>query len=175
MKGYTIQKSIELLEKKAGSGSGGASTAAEVSFDNTGTGLASTNVQTAISEVNTNVGGLSGRFDYSTVEKVVGKWIDGRDIYQKTFDAGEAGIDIAYNAYTTTSFEILDADFIVRCEMISTYGVYDSLICGLSTSHTLNLQTTRNGNTMGARYVTVDYVKTAPVTNTRSKKSKKEE
>lgn len=51
MKGYTIQHSIELLEKQAGSGSG-ASTASEVSFDNTGTGLVATNVQGAIAEVN---------------------------------------------------------------------------------------------------------------------------
>lgn len=57
MKGYTIQNSIELLEKKAGSGSGGASTAAEVSFDNTGTGLVATNVQGAISEVNSKIVG----------------------------------------------------------------------------------------------------------------------
>lgn len=51
MKGYTIQHSIELLEKEAGSGSGGASTASEVSFDNTDTGLVATNVQSAISEL----------------------------------------------------------------------------------------------------------------------------
>lgn len=51
MKGYTIQHSIELLEKSQGSG-GGASIASAVSFDNTGTGLVATNVQSAISEVN---------------------------------------------------------------------------------------------------------------------------
>lgn len=55
MKGYTIQHSIELLERQAGSGSGGASTASEVSFDNTGTGLVATNVQSAISEVNAKI------------------------------------------------------------------------------------------------------------------------
>lgn len=54
MKGYTIQNSIELLEKKAGSGSG-ASSASNVSFDNTGTGLAATNVQGAITEVNSKI------------------------------------------------------------------------------------------------------------------------
>lgn len=87
MKGYTIQNSIELLEKKAGSGSGGASTAAEVSFDNTGSGLDATNVQTAISEVNSNVDEISGRFDYSTDEKVIGKFVNGKPLYQKTIYA----------------------------------------------------------------------------------------
>ena len=57
MKGYTIQHSIELLEKKAGSGSG-ASTASQVSFDNTGTGLDATNVQEALVELETNVSAI---------------------------------------------------------------------------------------------------------------------
>lgn len=51
MKGYTIQNSIDLLEKNGG-GSGGASSAANVSFDNTGTGLNATDVQNALEEVN---------------------------------------------------------------------------------------------------------------------------
>lgn len=169
MKGYTIQNSIDLLEKN-GSGGSSATTAADVTFDNTGTGLVATNVQGALEEINGKPEHV-----YSSNETVVGKWIDGRDVCEKVFDAGEAGIDIAYNAYTTTSFEILDVDFVVKCNMISTYGVCDSLICGMSTTHTLNLQTTRNGNTMGARYVIVDYVKT-PVTETKkTRKSKKED
>ena len=51
MKGYTIQHSIELLEKNGGSGSGGASTASDVSYTNTTSGLVATNVQTAIDEI----------------------------------------------------------------------------------------------------------------------------
>ena len=77
MKGYTIQNSINLLEKKAGSGSGGASTAAEVSFDNTDTGLVATNVQGALGEID-------NRFAYSTTEKAVGKWTDGSTLYETT-------------------------------------------------------------------------------------------
>ena len=76
MKGYTIQHSIELLEKKIKSlGSGGASTASEVSFDNTDTGLVATNVQGALSEIDL-------RSKYSTTKAKIGKWIDGRDVYR---------------------------------------------------------------------------------------------
>ena len=58
MKGYTIQHSIDLLEKavETGGGSGGGGTAADVSYSNTSSGLVATNVQTAIDEVNTSVG-----------------------------------------------------------------------------------------------------------------------
>lgn len=50
---YTIQASIENLEKKvnSGGGGGGASSAANVSYDNTQSGLTATNVQAAIDEV----------------------------------------------------------------------------------------------------------------------------
>lgn len=53
MEKYTIQASIENLEKKVGSGggSGGASSAANVTYDNTTSGLVATNVQAAIDEV----------------------------------------------------------------------------------------------------------------------------
>lgn len=74
MKGYTIQKSIDLLEKNGG-GSGGASSAANVSFDNTGTGLSGTNVQTAIGELDT-------RGIYSTEEIKIGKY-NGKDLFRK--------------------------------------------------------------------------------------------
>lgn len=50
MKGYTIQHSIDLLEKAVDSG-GGSSSAADVSYDNTESGLTATNVQTAIDEL----------------------------------------------------------------------------------------------------------------------------
>lgn len=51
MKGYTIQNSIELLERNAGKGGSGVSSADQVSFDNTGTGINADNVQGALSEL----------------------------------------------------------------------------------------------------------------------------
>lgn len=51
MKGYTIQNSIDLLERGGSGSSGGASTAADISYDNTTSGLTATDVQAAIDEV----------------------------------------------------------------------------------------------------------------------------
>ena len=78
MKGYTIQNSIDLLEKNGG-GSGGASSAANVSFDNTDTGLVGTNVQSAIEEVNVN---LVNAVTYSNEEIKIGTY-NGKDLYRK--------------------------------------------------------------------------------------------
>lgn len=51
MNGYTIQHSIELLERGNSGGGSGASSAAAVSYDNTSSGLTATNVQSAIDEL----------------------------------------------------------------------------------------------------------------------------
>ena len=50
MKGFTIQNSIDLLEKNA---KGGDTSAESVTYDNTTSQLEATNVQGAIDEVNT--------------------------------------------------------------------------------------------------------------------------
>lgn len=48
MKGYTIQRSIDLLEKGGGRAAGAAS---DVSYDSTASGISATNVQAAIDEL----------------------------------------------------------------------------------------------------------------------------
>lgn len=64
-------------------GAGGASSAEEVSYDNTTSGLEADNVQDAIDEVNSK-----GVIYSDTVEQVVGRWQVGgidRPIYKKVF------------------------------------------------------------------------------------------
>lgn len=178
MKGYTIQHSIELLEKEAGSGSGGASTAAQVSFDNTGTGLVATNVQTAITEVN------SKGVVYSTTEKVIGVWIDGTTpVYEKTIDCGP----LPNNATKNVAHEISNLDLIVGFDALSlnSTGGYIIPLPYINKSNptsynvqidfdatNINLFTAADRTGYDKTYVTMRYTKTAPVTNTRSKKSK---
>lgn len=178
MKGYTIQNSIDLLEKNS-SGSG-ASSATDISFDNTGTGLVATNVQTAVSEVNSNVGELSGRFDYSTNEKVVGKWLDGSALYEKTFTGTTAGDTTATKIADTGSNTTIRAfsGMVGGVREINSY--LDNLSNSVTWISSLNANELYNIAT-GAifqskdYYVTVKYTKAAPTNNTRSKKSKKED
>ena len=54
------------------------------SYDNSTSGLVATNVQEAIDELAENSGGSS----YSTEEQIVGTWIDGKTLYERTFDCG---------------------------------------------------------------------------------------
>lgn len=55
MRGFTIQNSIDLLEKNGGGGSPVAPTASDVSYDNTSSGLTADTVQEAIDELKSDI------------------------------------------------------------------------------------------------------------------------
>lgn len=66
----------------------GSSTASAITYDNTSSGLTADDVQEAIDEL------ASRGVKYSTTEKVIGKWTDGSDVYQRTFIL-EEGVNFA--------------------------------------------------------------------------------
>ena len=66
----------------------GASSASDVSYDNTSSGLTADDVQEAIDEL------ASGVHTYSTTKKVVGKWTDNSDVYEQVFTL-EEGVNFA--------------------------------------------------------------------------------
>lgn len=88
MKGYTIQHSIDLLEKAVenGGGSGGGSTAADISYDNTSSGLTADDVQEAIDEIAGSVNTLSERGGYG--DEVVIGYAGSDPVYRKVIDTG---------------------------------------------------------------------------------------
>lgn len=67
----------------------------KVSYSNTTSGLTADNVQDAVDEVNDRVDEIALR-TYSSEEKVVGKWIDGSDVYEKSWH----GTATTYTDYT---------------------------------------------------------------------------
>ena len=103
MRGYTIQNSINLLEKEKGGGAGGTSSAADVSFDNTGTGLAATNVQSALSEIDT-------RGNYTTTKTRIGTWTDGSPIYRQVFIL-ETPVTLSNQNWVSTGIATADLNF----------------------------------------------------------------
>lgn len=63
-------------------GAGGGGTASDIAYDNSLSGLVSENVQQAIDELHDEIeiGSI-----YTTDEKKVGEWIDGKPIYQRVY------------------------------------------------------------------------------------------
>lgn len=112
MKGYTIKESIDLLEKeiKKGGGGSGASSAADVSYNNTISGLTADDVQEALDELaarnaagvsyNNTSSGLTAddvqeavdelalRDVVSSTETLIGKW-GNDDLYQSVVTINE--------------------------------------------------------------------------------------
>ena len=173
MKGFTIQNSIDLLEKAVESGSGG-TTAASVTYDNTTSHLTADDVQEAIDELDSIIDALPEVGTISTTEKIVGKWLDGRDICQKAF---EIASDITFTADTWTDLtgcsndgmDFVLSTFVLQYDSgefaggmpVEGYKGSGSVISALSLR---SATTIKEGSV-----VIVTYVKPVP-TNTRKKK-----
>lgn len=61
------------------------STASDISFDNTGTGMTADDVQEAITELKSNLTELE---TYSETEQMIGYWINGKPLYRKVINFG---------------------------------------------------------------------------------------
>ena len=175
MKGYTIQNSINLLEKNAGSGSGGMSSAEDVSFDNTGTGLSGTNVQGVIEEVNTKITNVE---TYSTTETVIGKWIDGRTIYRKVIDIGALPnnntVSVAHNISDLGQFTKISGIGIasnkgaIPLPFVDDASKNSDILLDVSATNVRVI--TKGDKTIFSGYVYLEYTKAQAQSNTRKKK-----
>lgn len=86
-----LEQRIRELEKN---GTGGGSSADKISYDNTESGLTSNTVQGAIDEVHEEVENI--KHHYSTEEKIVGEWVDGSLICEKTYIFSVEGTSSEY-------------------------------------------------------------------------------
>lgn len=159
----TIVGAINELE--AGGGGGGSSTLAGLTDVDIST---PTNGQTLIYNAtsgkweNGSGGGGSATHNYSTTEQIVGTWIDGQTIYEKTFDLGE-NVSISYNSWTTTTAELDELGGIISAEgATETLGTFTPYIATYTTVNghiRIQLQTPRNSNQSPCRFVTLRYTK----------------
>lgn len=105
--------------------------------------------------------------DYSTTEKIVGTWIDGSPIYQKTIDIGT----LPNNTTKTVAHEITNLDFVISAKG-SGYRSSDGLInifpdapgvdIWLNATN-INIKTNSDKSGYTKAYVTLQYTKTPSV------------
>lgn len=184
MKGYTIQHSIDILEDQVEdleARPSGGGTAAQVSYDNTSSHMTADDVQEAIDELNTAINQIDTGIHYSETERLVGTWLDGSNLFEKTVTGTTA------STTDVTIIAELASDCVIRKFDGLVGGARDinSYIDNLSNSVTWISGTDPNklaNISTGSIYQSKDffvrllYTKT-PVqsNNTRSKKTKKEE
>ena len=100
---------------------------------------------------------------YSTSEKVVGTWIDGSTVYERTWDFSANPVSINYNTWTNTGISIPNINKIIS------YDTYDSgSVCnscaGLEFSfsnNNVNAEYTVNSNVRALAYITLRYTKSS--------------
>ena len=100
-----------------------------------------------------------GGVDYSTTEQTTGqKWIDGKDIYVRSWDFGE---DVSISNTDWTNINILSAGFdkIIEVEAVSEEGGFRVVNLSISEQYVRALAARANGN-FGMRYITLYYTKT---------------
>ena len=98
---------------------------------------------------------------YSTNEQIIGTWIDGKPLYQRTFDIGST--NISYNSWTAVSIPIGDMETITHASAVNQNGkaFWGDVMVSLEVDNTyVALQCGRNGANEIMRYVTLRYTKT---------------
>ena len=98
---------------------------------------------------------------YSTTERVVGKWIDGSDIYEKVIVLA-ADTAISYTGFTDTTIDTTSIKNVISAFGIHSDGTsFGSLIADPTrTNHTvLGLSTMRNASTATIRTIILRYTK----------------
>lgn len=99
---------------------------------------------------------------YSTEEREIGVWTDGKPLYQKTFIT-PSGVDISVSSssWTNTGIDVssLNIEKIISSFGISTDGTYQGTILAYVENDNLTVQTTRNGNGWVVSF-TLQYTKT---------------
>jgi hypothetical protein len=102
--------------------------------------------------------------NYSTTEQKTGqKWIDGRDVYIRTFDFSSSPVAVAFNSWTSLGVNIPKCDILLKCN--ATQGVTNLSASGIefeikkSENYGLYAEYNQNTNIRRISYLICEYVK----------------
>ena len=102
---------------------------------------------------------------YSTSEKIVGTWIDGSTVYERTWDFSANPKTVAYNSWTSLGINIPNAKELLSSEISS--GTYGIDACGIefelrvNDNYSVYAEYNQNANIRKIKYLTFQYTKTS--------------
>lgn len=102
---------------------------------------------------------------YDTNEREVGCWIDGKPLYQRTWEFGSSVL-VSYSSWTNTTVDSSDIENIITVKAKHADGTcFEGIMADPTVSgHTLvGLQTTRNGAEANVKTLTLQYTKISDV------------
>ena len=134
-----------------------------------------TAVKSSVSNVSAQVAAIQATLESlnpSTIERKIGTWIDGSDLFEKTIDLG-SDVALTENVWAETNVNIGETFggfiFIVGCEGTSADGIYKGQLQVRGDTGNL-LQIVSSGVSSTVRYLTLKYKK---VTTQNKKGGKK--
>lgn len=95
---------------------------------------------------------------YSTAEKQVGVWIDGKPIYRKAYDLG-SNLSLPSNTWKATNISKSGMSFLVDCRAYSLEGSYLAVYGALDVDNNYVSLLNSRTNSTSARYVLLEYTK----------------
>lgn len=101
---------------------------------------------------------------YSTSEKVVGTWIDGSTVYERTWDFGTSGeMEFGPDTWVSTTISRSNINRIIKVDAISNSGVnWEFIAANCDSGSYVQLYHSRPGNkNIKVRYLTLQYTKTS--------------
>lgn len=99
---------------------------------------------------------------YSTSERMVGCWVDGKPLYTRTF-ALPSPINVSPSSWDSMGVTVADGENVIFCWGIATDGTGSPLM-GYFSSNVLMCQTPRNNNpSYSIQYLIVQYTKTTDI------------
>lgn len=111
--------------------------------------------------IDSNLGGGGGGSShiYSTTEQSVSEWIDGRTVYERTWDLG-ANISCSSQAWTDTGIQDINIRFLINAQLQAEDGtVWDNCGINLTTNGTnIGIYNT-SASAIQIRYITLQYTK----------------
>ena len=99
---------------------------------------------------------IGSETEYSTDEKVVGTWLDGKPIYQRSYNLGTA-ITVSPTTWTATGLNISSVENLIQCQG-NNVGLSCPLIGTKAGDNTLKVVTTR-ADSSSILYITIQYTK----------------
>jgi len=119
------------------------------------------NVQYQNGKYRTSEGGGGGH-TYSTTEQVIATWIDGSDIYERTF-VFDTPLSVAYNTWVDTGVVLGDGWKIIHADFIDIYnanlGAMNVTPYSSFTGNPVGVMNLRDA-TISLKYMILQYTKT---------------
>lgn len=131
------------------------------SWENVGGNIAPKTTTTSSDTDTYSCNYINGINEYSTTERVVGKWIDGRNIYEISKETNISGRNITINTIANLDFVIYCQTYLKRTGSYHNINSWGKETTDYGLMYVVNNNVVYDSSFTGKLYSTIRYVKTS--------------